>query len=404
MATKPSLTISDMINIVKGSTSDYNNSQLILVVLFVIMILSLFYSSSNVGVSESQSYAAIISVAMIIVSIALFKLSTDKSNIYARGAAISCIIIFIFGGIIVEFYKNYIKRSVIFDRSSRDPTTRVVFNIIEISLVISIIVVGISFAQNTIGRYLNNSTDWFGFILNLIVYIPCLFEDLIVYLKQQYNLTPSVTFILLGIETALIAIYVLLPKIFNSKLVDDTIQIINDPVFLDIPVTQTFVNQDDGDRKAKRANYAISMWVYLNQQNNITKTTNIFSYRKSYLTIEYVKSNNNIKDKYRFTLNGNKKYDIDVSNQKWNNIVLNFNENKTVDVFINGNLERTFSDSDARNPSLNAAVNTITIGSPGGLYGAICNIKYYEIPLTNTQIVQNYNLLYNKNPPVNKIM
>jgi hypothetical protein len=46
----------------------------------------------------------------------------------------------------------------------------------------------------------------------------------------------------------------------------------------------------------------------------------------------------------------------------------------------------------------------ITIGSTNGLYGAVSNVKYYNAPLTNTQIMQNYNLLYNKNPPVNKIM
>ena len=130
---------------------DINSSQAMLVVLLVVMVLSLFYTSSDVGISETQSYAAIISVVMVIVTISLFKLVTDKSSIFIRGAAIGAIAIFIIGGVFVEFYQNYMKRSDLFDRASRDPTTRVVINIVEISLMLSIIVVGISFANNIWG-------------------------------------------------------------------------------------------------------------------------------------------------------------------------------------------------------------------------------------------------------------
>jgi hypothetical protein len=383
---------------------DINSSQAMLVVLLIVMIASLFYTSSDIGISETQSYAAVIAVVMCIVTISVFKLFTDKSNIFIRGAAIGAIAIFIIGGVFIEFYKNYIKRSELFDRASRDPTTRVAINIVEISLMISIIVVGISFANNMLGRYLNNSTDWIGFILNLIVYVPCLLEDLVKYFKQQYALTSSVTFILLAMEAVLVAFYFALPMFFASKFVDDSIQIFNEPEFLDIPVIKTFKNQDDGDRKTKRANYSISMWVYLNQQTASADKAHIFSYGDSYPKIEYIKSKTDPgKDKYRFTVIGQTPYDISLPNQKWNNIVLNFNENKTVDIFVNGNLERTFTSS-KRILDENASTNMITIGSTNGLYGAICNVKYYSAPLTYMQIIQNYNMLYNKNPPVNKIM
>lgn len=383
---------------------DINSSQASLIVLLVVMVMSLFYTSSDVGVSETQSYAAVISIVMVILTISLFKLFTDKSGLFIRGVAIGAIAIFIIGGVFVEFYQNYVKRSEIFDRASRDPTTRVAINIVEISLMISIIVVGISFANNLVGRYLNNSTDWFGFILNLIVYVPCLLEDLVKYFKQQYELTSSVTFILLGIESFLIAIYFVLPMLFASKLVDDSVQIINDPAFLDIPVTKTFKKQDNGEKNVKRANYSISMWVYLNQQAASAEKAHIFSYGDSYPKIEYIKSKtDSSKDKYRFTVSGQTPYDISLPNQKWNNIVLNFNENRTVDIFANGNLERTFVSS-KRLSDENSVAHEINIGSTNGLYGAICNIKYYRAPLTYTQIIQNYNLLYNTNPPVNKIM
>lgn len=90
-------------------------------------------------------------------------------------------------------------------------------------------------------------------------------------------------------------------------------------------------------------------------------------------------------------------------NQKWNNIVINLNNNDTVDIFINGNLERTFRKSH-RKTLINKDRNTITIGSNNGIYGAICNIQYYNRPLRMNEITANYNLLRNNNPPTNNIM
>ena len=313
------------------------------------------------------------------------------------------IIVFLFGGVIVEFYDKYIKHTALFDSISDNANGKLITNIIQISLIISILIVGISAANNVIGRYLVNSTSWTGFILNLIVYIPCLFEDLIKYIKQEYGLTSSVTFILFAVEILLITVYVSLPMILSSKLKSGSTEVMNEPEFLDIAINKTFIKQDVGEHESKRTNYAFSMWVYLNQQNNASDNNHIFSYGGTYPKIEYVKCKNETsKDKYRFTV-GNDVYDINLPNQKWNNIVINFNNNNTVDVFVNGNLERTF-ESRSRNITSNSTQNAINIGSNNGLYGAICNINYYAIPLTQDQIIQQYNLLYNKNPPTNNIM
>ena len=43
-----------------------------------------------------------------------------------------------------------------------------------------------------------------GFIVNLIFYIPCLLNDLIIYLFNQYKITPNIVFILIIIEIMLI--------------------------------------------------------------------------------------------------------------------------------------------------------------------------------------------------------
>jgi hypothetical protein len=48
-------------------------------------------------------------------------------------------------------------------------------------------------------------------------------------------------------------------------------------------------------------------------------------------------------------------------------------------------------------------MDSIKIGSDNGLYGAICNVNYYKSPLQESQLVNMYNLYYNKNPPVDFI-
>jgi hypothetical protein len=87
---------------------------------------------------------------------------------------------------------------------------------------------------------------------------------------------------------------------------------------------------------------------------------------------------------------------INMPNQKWNYIVINMN-NGVMDVFINGNLAKTVSIQLI--PSF-SPLDTVVIGDNPGVDGAICNVKYYTVPMTKYEITNSYNLLMYKNPPV----
>ena len=93
-------------------------------------------------------------------------------------------------------------------------------------------------------------------------------------------------------------------------------------------------------------------------------------------------------------------------------------------MFVNGILERsiTFDDPEIIHSftkgesmtighviPMNSSVKTAADGVKGatgvnsnkeGLYGAICNIVYYQQPLTQMALVYNFNLLTIRNPPV----
>jgi hypothetical protein len=389
-----------------------NRSQVLLILLIIVTIGNLFYVS-GVNVLESKAYASTFTLLFMIMLVAVYKLFTSKSENLSPSKSdqpiayttIFIIFMFLIGSVVSEFYSKYIKTSSIFQNVSDNLENRVVINLIQIGMLIAIVVVGISTANNFFGRWLNNTPGMVGFIMNLIVYIPCLFTDFIKYIKVQYGITSSVTFILLAIEAILIAGYALIPMLISSKLKQDSVTVMNNPEFLDNEVTTNFVKEDKGDHDYKRTNYAFSMWVYVNPQTTQNDCNfHIFSYADSYPKIRYIKNDTQTgKDVYRFEIGSDTPYDVSLMNQKWNNIVTNFNDNNSVDIFINGNLERTFKTSD-RKVLLNKEQNTIKIGHNNGLYGAICNIQYYNRPIRQNEITTNYNLLRNNNPPTNNII
>jgi len=98
-------------------------------------------------------------------------------------------------------------------------------------------------------------------------------------------------------------------------------------------------------------------------------------------------------------VNKDNAYKFEIPKQKWNHIVFNYN-NGSADVFINGTLERTLYFNGV-NPTYNST-DLVTVGDDNGINGAICNVEYYSTPLTQFQISSKYNLLMNKNPPVNE--
>jgi hypothetical protein len=135
---------------------------------------------------------------------------------------------------------------------------------------------------------------------------------------------------------------------------------------------------------------------------------NIFSYGAGKPRINYTNDINDAKqrDKYNFYFTDSTRtpnYQITLPSQKWNNIVFNYSSDK-VDLFINGNLETTFYFDETNKRPHYSDMDNVTVGQNNkGLYGAICNVVYYKTNLLNNQIVNDYNVLMLKNPPVAQI-
>jgi hypothetical protein len=299
---------------------------------------------------------------------------------------------------------------------------------------------GLAIIYKSFLNYLSKLQGWPGFIAQLIFYIPCMLYDFLLYILDDLKLTPASAYIILAIEFILIVLFFLVPWIVNATTNNNTNGklLLNKPVFLDketeiansddliVPVSLQDLSNPN-DKNLYRTNYCISMWVYVDPQ-----PASNFAYSKETAILTYGHTDNKgtqhvkpmiryygggdgrdqleQRDKYVFyfykykNLDGTKQdkemihYDVALPNQKWNQIVLNYNRN-VVDLFINGNLEKSFNMKD--NLPLYNPSDKITVGEEKGLRGAICNVMYYHHPLSRDEIATGYNLMVNKNPPTN---
>lgn len=298
------------------------------------------------------------------------------------------------------------------------------------TLSIGITLVGLAIVYNVFSERLRKQVGWSGFFVNILFYIPCLISDFIKYFIKETNKTPRTTFILFIIEILLILwvlyIYPLMQSIINMN----SVLLLDKPIMLSgatridsalqrsgfnkvIPpiagsqLTNGAVEQElDSNQK-----FSLSMWIYINPMSSSKMgygngiETNIFNY--GYLNSihhpQIVHMVSNGQNNIRFYLTNEAKYDMMMPYQKWNNVVFNYNGN-SVDIFINGTLEYShlFSNDQPKFQSTDIMV----VGQDNGqvnndsIYGSICNIVYYKNPMTNIDIINNYNLLMYKNPPV----
>jgi hypothetical protein len=314
-------------------------------------------------------------------------------------------------------------------------------------VLLAFVIIGLAAFFYIFGDYLKQRRGIAGLIINFVFFIPCMLLDFIEFMKREFNLTTRTEYILLISELLLIICYFFAIPIINGALSSGTIYLLKAPVFLNkktvlledttklalqtgahksiytgntnksitgTPVSD-YLDVIDASAHLYSSNFSISMWVYLNVQTREFLTNagksyevEIFSYGNGKPKITYTNDSSDInnRDKYNFYFTDSSStanYQTSLPGQKWNNIVFNYSSNK-VDLFINGNLETTFSFDAKNRVPVYLDTDTIVTGQQHqGLYGAICNIVYYKNSLQNNQIVNDYNFLMLKNPPIAQI-
>lgn len=298
-------------------------------------------------------------------------------------------------------------------------------------------------------------------VWSCIIYIPCLFLDLLKSSQSAVGDTTRTIWIIVAIEILLIGILYGGPYLLNY-IGASASQIVAKPVSLkqlyDTNLTtqskqifiyhNTGIDRTDADNAAncppeekKRYHYAISGWFFLN--NNVTsKVTDLeifnfgdvpkMTYNASKNELKLICSKLSMKDGGTPTMeeiyNSRKNYnavmraghstnkdadkqiksvvemslegeelDADIPLQRWNYFVINY-DGKTMDIFMNNKL---IFKSDFIMPDIQ--LKPITVGDTSdnkGLNGSICNFAFHKYPLTKEQIRWTYTMLKSQNPPM----
>ena len=432
------------INIEKKQTNYYAYGIYFLIYSIVLISTVLFFVYSDNSKSFSVNTLGFVVLTFVILSIAIFYYYPTLKNKNMN----SYLVYFMGGAVAIVSIISYI--AMVVDEKSLQN-----IGIIILALIVVIAIIGLAIFFYIFGDYLKQRRGMLGLIINFIFFIPCLVIDLVEYFKRELILTTRTEYILLFIEIILILLYVYAAPLLNNALSSGTIYLLKTPIFLNkrtillkgtdslaLPKKPDLLSQNSNvyfnsskqsistatesgivqpdyyvtdSNNRYSSNFSISMWVYLNIQTknfitneNVLMESTIFSYNKGKPKITYTNNTNEKqgRDSYNFyfTEKSTKPdYQTTLSSQKWNNIVFNYSSGK-VDLFINGNLETTHKfDLNNRPPEYNDDDIIITGEDKTWLHGAICNIVYSQNNLMKSQIINNYNILMLKNPPLAQI-
>lgn len=262
--------------------------------------------------------------------------------------------------------------------------------------------------------------------------------------NNEYSKTNAGSFVLLLIMILLLLFYLFFPYLTERIQLQGGKQITNQTIYTnkqaDLFTMQQLTNMTTPDYQ-----YGLSFWLYIDSEPpstsnlylsngsvlNFAETPNIlYNGTKNSLifmqkhTREYVdaSSNNDMNEfLYKRGLNipnetnrpttrkgsSNNTIHFDknaekeifrlenIQLQKWNHIALNL-YNGTMDIFYNGQLVKSVP---GVVPWIDVS-NFLTIGSNNGISGGVCNMTFFDKPLTYTQVYYLYELFKNKTPPI----
>lgn len=373
-----------------------------ILIMAVFIMYMLFTSNYALDITFETAWLALPLLLLLAYGLNVFIQPIQKSNNWI--SSIFNYALFIgFSGLLIYYYFQF----------SQQTTTNLSYVYVALSAMLFFVSLAIVFYF--LGEYIKRFEGFTGLVAQFLFYIPCLLLQFVSYMKKEFNSTTSTVFYLFVIQLVLILLYIYLPKIVKHLFMKKGIKLLPEALFLDDAhvisgseeLRMEHVDKFD-QTPLYRNNYAISFWLYLNEQGSnykaYSKETNIFNYANGVPHVVYENDNdiehgrNNLVIYYTNGENKqNNKIKLKITKQKWNHFVFNYTS-EYLDVFVNGKLTKSLPLSSIE-PKFNPYDN-ITVGAQDGLDGAICNVNYYKAPLSKRNILNEYNLLAYKNPPI----
>lgn len=298
--------------------------------------------------------------------------------------------------------------------SSNSSIVSFVLNLLIIILVLGLIYKTI-YVKIPVGNSKKNA--FFSLITSFIFYIPCIFSGIFdsagKIIAGEYYGSDAGSLMMLILAIILLVGYYEMPSLFNTINIQGGKQLLNKPVYTDslysLGTYQELNGSDTFDYQ-----YAISFWVFLdsaapNTSASYSKYTSLLNFGNKPNVLYNGETHTlmvTMQQKDLKKINKNHLIDFDENGnrilyknenmllQKWNNIIINYSGG-VLDIFLNGELVK--SDKNVV-PYYN--YDNLTIGEDQGIKGGICNVVYFNKPLTSSNIYYLYNMVKTKTPPV----
>jgi len=399
------------------SVSTYGSIGFVLFILTIIIISST--SGADIFKDKYKLGTASILVLVICILWGILLFSNLFPEIYDSSIALNKINLFkrsllvLFGIVLVALIVYWFSYNL-HHLSSNSSIVSFVLNLLIIILVLGLIYKTI-YVKIPVGN--SNKNAFFSLITSFIFYIPCIFSGIFdsagKIIAGEYYGSDAGSLMMLILAIILLVGYYEMPSLFNNINIQGGKQLLNKPVYTDslysLGTYQELNGSDTFDYQ-----YAISFWVFLDSAAPNTSA----SYSKYTSLLNFGNKPNVLYNGEKHTLmvtmqqkdlkkiNKNHLIDFDENGnrilyknenmllQKWNNIIINYSGG-VLDIFLNGELVK--SDKNVV-PYYN--YDNLTIGEDGGIKGGICNVVYFNKPLTSSNIYYLYNMVKTKTPPV----
>jgi len=375
-----------------------------------------FFNKDNKNIVQNYIalvFILIVSILWVVLLISnMFSSGTrsiDKSMMDSRLTLFKKALLALFGITISGLIIAFIVYSI-YSFSGKSSIPNILLNVVLIVSILALLykIIHVRLPSERINKGKNS---FFDLIINLVLYIPCLFYGIVdVIMKtilSEYKENSRATYIVLvGVIVLLVLYLYVVPSVKTKINIQNGKLLLEKPINMNHLVTLANYEKLNDNNTNFDYQYAISFWVFVessppNTNPNYTKYTSLLNYGGK-PNILYKGDTNTLMvtmDQKKLSKKGENTTMIDFDDngdriiyvnrnfllQKWNNIIINYNGG-TLDVFLNGELVKS---SIEVIPYMK--FDTLTAGTDGGINGGIANVIYFKNPLT----ISNINHLYN---------
>ncbi len=411
--------LTNKIDSIKGLNFDKNHirlSHFMLMVVYITFLILLNGIDPYGIISKDQGLTIALTVILTSLFAVILTYYTSDTEVASKGWDQVIRASYIILGLLISGLFMYWIITGIGNLSSSSSIISLIINILLILVILVIIYKFLEknkfFQDSTTG---SSSPAILRYIVNLILYIPCLFSGIfdMFFFSSNINLNEEAKQLrLLGMVVLLFVAYFILPYIEKFIMLQGGKQLLNDPVYLDTKRDLSNYQELNGTDRFDYQ-YGISFWTYIDEKGVDTSSTynhytSILNYGNKPGVLYDGKTNSLIvvvdqKDFDKKSKNDTLEYDNNgyriiykrenLELQKWNNIIINYNGG-TLDIFFNGELVRS---AVCVVPYM--TYDNLSVGQDNGLNGGMCNVIYFKKPLSMSQIYYLYHLVKNKTPP-----